>query len=34
VVCLDVLVPADDRYRLIDEVVGDWRFVREAARPF
>lgn len=33
-VCLDELVPADDRYRRIDEVVGDWGFVREAARPY
>jgi transposase len=33
-VCLDELVPADDRYRRIDELVGDWGFVREAARPF
>jgi transposase len=33
-VCLDELVPADDRYRRIDELVGDWGFVREAARPY
>jgi transposase len=33
-VCLDELVPADDRYRRIDEIVGDWGFVREAARPY
>src|SRR5947209_4202709 len=33
-VCLDELVRADDRYRRIDEIVGDWRFVREAARPY
>lgn len=33
-VCLDELVPADDRYRRIDEIVGDWSFVREAARPY
>lgn len=33
-VCLDELVPADDRYRRIDAVVGDWGFVREAARPY
>jgi transposase len=33
-VCLDELVPADDRYRRIDELVGDWSFVREAARPY
>ena len=30
-VCLDELVPADDRYRRIDEIVGDWGFVRAAA---
>jgi transposase len=33
-VCLDELVPADDRFRLIDELVGDWGFVREAAQPY
>jgi transposase len=33
-VCLDELVPADDRYRRIDELVGDWGFVREAARGY
>jgi len=33
-VCLDQLVPRDDRYRRIDEIVGDWGFVREAARPY
>jgi transposase len=33
-VCLDELVPEDDRYRRIDELVGDWGFVREAARPY
>ena len=33
-VCLDELVSADDRYRRIDEIVGDWGFVREAARPY
>ena len=33
-VCLDELVPAEDRYRRIDELVGDWGFVREAARPY
>ena len=33
-VCLDELVPAEDRYRRIDELVGDWRFVREAARSY
>lgn len=32
-VCLDELVAEDDRYRRIDELVGDWGFVREAARP-
>lgn len=32
-VCLDELVPEDDRYRRIDELVG-WGFVREAARPY
>jgi transposase len=32
-VCLDELVPPDERYRLIDEVVGDWAFVRKAALP-
>lgn len=34
IVCLDELVPPDDRYRRIDEIVGDWGFVREAARPY
>jgi hypothetical protein len=34
IVCLDELVPVDDRYRRIDEFVGDWGFVREAARPY
>jgi transposase len=34
IVCLDELVPEDDRYRRIDELVGDWEFVREAARPY
>src|SRR3954454_2886686 len=29
-VCLDELVPGDDRYRRLDELV-DWSFVREAA---
>jgi len=33
-VCLDELVPVDDRYRRIDEIVGDWSFVRTAARPY
>jgi transposase len=33
-VCLDELVPVDDRYRRIDVLVGDWGFVREAARPY
>jgi transposase len=33
-VCLDELVPADERMRLIDEVVGDWAFVREAAQAY
>jgi transposase len=33
-VCLDELVSAEDRYRRIDELVGDWRFVREAARSY
>src|SRR2546427_1494803 len=33
-VCLDELVPEDDRYRRIDEIVGDWGCVREAARPY
>ena len=34
IVCLDELVPKDDRYRRIDALVGDWGFVREAARPY
>jgi transposase len=33
-VCLEELVPEDDRYRRIDEIVGDWGFVRVAARPY
>lgn len=33
IVCLDELVPADDRYRRLDELV-DWRFVRELAAPY
>jgi transposase len=32
-VCLDELVPADDRYRRLDQLV-DWRFVRELAAPY
>ena len=32
-VCLDELVPGDDRYRRLDELV-DWSFVREAAEPY
>jgi len=33
-VCLEELVPVDDRYRRIDELVGDWGFVRAAAQPY
>jgi transposase len=33
IVCLDELVPLDDRYRRIDELV-DWAFVRELAAPY
>lgn len=33
IVCLDELVPADDRYRRLDQLV-DWRFVRELAAPY
>ena len=33
-VCLEELVPGDDRYRRIDAMVSDWGFVREAARPY
>lgn len=33
-VCLDELVSEDDRYRRIDALVGDWGFVREAARSY
>jgi hypothetical protein len=33
-VCLDGLVSADDRFRRVDEIVGEWGFVREAARPY
>lgn len=33
-VCLDELVPEDDRYRRIDAVVSDWGFVRVAARSY
>ena len=32
-VCLDELVPADDRYRKLDRLV-DWGFVRELAAPY
>lgn len=32
-VCLDELVPADDRYRRLDRLV-DWGFVRELAAPY
>ncbi|MGI8605583.1 MAG: transposase [Gaiellaceae bacterium] len=32
-VCLDELVPEDDRYRTLDRLV-DWRFVREVAAPY
>lgn len=32
-VCLDELVPADERYRRLDALV-DWSFVREAAKPY
>ena len=32
-VCLDELVPADDRYRRLDGLV-DWGFVRELAAPY
>src|SRR3982751_4601399 len=32
-VCLDELVPADDRLRRLDELV-DWRFVRAGAAPY
>ncbi len=32
-VCVDELVPADDRYRRLDSLV-DWSFVREAAAPY
>jgi transposase len=32
-VCLDQLVPEDDRYRRLDRLV-DWRFVRELAAPY
>ena len=33
-VCLDELVSEDDRFRRIDELVGGWGFVREAACPY
>ena len=32
-VCLDELVPEDDRYRRLDLLV-DWSFVRELAAPY
>jgi len=32
-VCLDELVPSDERYRRLDELV-DWSFVRVAAEPY
>src|SRR3954451_14327903 len=32
-VCLDELVPEDDRYRRLDRLVG-WSFVRELAAPY
>lgn len=32
-VCLDELVPRDDRYRRLDRLV-DWSFVREVAAPY
>src|SRR6266581_3617107 len=32
-VCLDELVPEDDRYRNLDRLV-DWGFVRELAAPY
>ncbi|MGH3030646.1 MAG: transposase, partial [Gaiellaceae bacterium] len=32
-VCLDELVPEDDRYRRLDRLV-DWGFVREVAAPY
>jgi transposase len=32
-VCLDELVPEDDRYRKLDRLV-DWSFVREVAAPY
>jgi transposase len=32
-VCLDELVPEDDRYRRLDRLV-DWSFVREVAAPY
>jgi transposase len=32
-ICLDELVPEDDRYRKLDGLV-DWRFVRELAAPY
>jgi transposase len=33
IVCLDDLVPAEDRYRRLDELV-DWSFIRAAAEPY
>ena len=33
-VCLDELVSEDGRFRRIDELVGGWGFVREAACPY
>jgi transposase len=33
IVCLDDLVPAEDRYRRLDELV-DWSFIRAAAAPY
>src|SRR5438270_815418 len=32
IVCLDDLVPVEDRYRRLDELV-DWSFIRAAAEP-
>lgn len=32
-VCLDELVPDDDRYRRLDSLI-DWSFVRELSRPY
>ena len=33
VVCLDELIPEDDRYRKLDRLV-DWSFIRELAAPY